>query len=381
MLKIKIASSEEINNSKKRWNDLVKSMKFPTVFLTWEWITTWLKHFGKDYESFILFIYEGTNIVAIVPLAQRTMKLKNGFLKVKILSFCGSMELYPNYIDIICKDEKVDVYIEKIFEFFTHDYTAWDVLNLAFLTKEGHLSSWIQSSYKKHKIRLLGKTVAPFISISNNDLNTFLKGFNRKKRHELNREKRILFDSKNVTFHRIKTKDEQEQGLETLFQLHKARSKEKRITSTFAGSSILNFHRAIARIFLELGWLHLYVLKNGDKVISAAYCFEFGKRFYYYQSGLDPQWQQYSPGKILILKMLEVVFNNDILEFDFLGGEEGYKFFWTKDIRFMMAFNIYNDNMAGIIEYWSSNLIYVLKFLLKKIHFFDVLKQRLKTER
>lgn len=379
-LRIKIASSDEIKKSREEWNKLVKSMKFPTVFLTWEWITTWLEHFGKNYKPLILFIQDENDIASIIPLAQRTMKLENGFLKVRAISFCGSMELCPDHLDIICADEKANIYIEKTLEFLTNNYTAWDVLHFASLAGEGHLSYWLQSAYKKYGMRLLGKTAAPFITIENG-LNTFLNGFNRKKRYNLNRERKILFENKSATVKRIETQIELEKGIGDLFQLHKARANVKRIKSTFAEEAIINFHRALARIFLELGWLRLYLLRSNTKVISAAYGFVFEKRFYYYQTGLDPEWQQFSAGKILIFKILEEIFSDDIAEFDFLNGSEDYKTFWTKDRRLMMTINIYNKNMTGIIENWAYGSRHMLKSVLKKTPIFDALKQWLKMER
>lgn len=342
-MEIRIAEKEEIMSSRNKWNSIVKSMQSPTIFLTWEWIITWLNHFGKYYEPIILFIYDEAELAAIFPLARRSIRLPGGFLKLKTISICGSMELYPNHLDIICKEGKAVLYIRKAFEFLASEYTDWDVLHLAFLSEKGYLSSYLRSpcNNEEHKIQLVCTTVSPYIS-TKGDLKTYLNNFSGKKRYNLNREKKNLFQAHNVTFQCVETIEDLNQGLNDLFRLHKKRAEDKRIKSTFDGVEILDFHREIARIFFNMGWLRLYVLKKDNNIISSAYGFLFENKFNFYQTGLEPEWKQFSAGKILIYKIIENLFIEDASEFDFLGGDEDYKTFWIREFRSNFTYNVFN---------------------------------------
>ncbi len=379
MLKIKIANNDEIKESREVWSNLVKSMKEPSVFLTWEWITTWLDHYGKHYKPLVLFIQDESRIVSIIPLAQRYTRLKNGFLKARVISFCGSMEIYPDQLDIICENDKADIYIKMVLDYFTNNYTSWDIIHLALLSGEGNLSKWLQSNYKRSDLHLLNKSRAPFIKLENS-IDIILNGFNSKKKYNLKREMKILCEKKGATFKAIKTQSEMERGIEDLFRLHTERTKEKRIRSTFDEESILNFHRDIAKIFLDLGWLSLYLLICNNNVISASYGFIFEKKYYYYQTGLSPEWQQFSPGKMLIFKILENIHDENINEFDFLSGDEVYKTYWTKYSRLLLTLNLYNNNITGIVEKWANRSMHVIKSLVKKTPVFEILKRSLQKK-
>ena len=242
-------------------------------------------------------------------MAQRIFRAKNGFLNARVVCFCGSMELYPDHLEIICSSENsknANVYINKMIEFFKNDYTQWDILHLRFLAGDGHLSSWLISAPEKQKTKLLHRSIAPYISLKGNiNINDFLQRYHHQKRYNLKKGTRILFKTKNIVMKRIETIDELKNGLEDLFSLHTARAHEKGIISTFKGEVIIEFHRVLSKKFLEKGWLRLYFLMNGAKAISAVYGFIFGKKFYYYKTGLDPEWQKYGAGKILILKIIE----------------------------------------------------------------------------
>ena len=378
VLELRIASMEEINNSRDRWNHLVKSMKFPTVFLTWEWITAWINHFGKDYRLIILFIYDRDELVAILPLAEKTMRLEDGFLKVKTITICGSIELSPDHLDIICeKANNVDGYIKEIMNFLRSNYSTWDILYLAFLAEQGELASWFKIANTEYRVRS-NTILAPYIT-NESSFNTFFQKLKSKKRYNINREKNILFEKK-VHLKTIMTQGDLEKALENLFRLHQVRAHQKGIDSTFRGNKIINFHRQISRTFLENGWLRFYLLRSDDNVTAAGYGFVFDRRFSFYQTGMDPDWKKFSPGKILILEILKDIFKDGIVEFDFLGGNDSYKTFWTKNTRSILTLRIYNRNITSSIEYWANTLRHSCKAILKRTPYFEGLKRLIRRK-
>lgn len=68
-MKIVVADINHVYNVKDEWNNiLVHSMEMPNIFLTWEWVTTWIEHFGNAYDTLILMGYEDKQLVSILPL-------------------------------------------------------------------------------------------------------------------------------------------------------------------------------------------------------------------------------------------------------------------------------------------------------------------------
>jgi CelD/BcsL family acetyltransferase involved in cellulose biosynthesis len=48
----------------------------------------------------------------------------------------------------------------------------------------------------------------------------------------------------------------------------------------------------------------------------------------FYLSGFDPQWAAFSPGVLLIAHAIEEAIREGQQEFDFLRGNEPYKYLW-----------------------------------------------------
>ena len=363
MYKIKLATLKEIYSARDRWNELVFSMEFPNIFLTWEWITTWLEHFGDAYRLLIFFFYKGEDLQAILPLAQTKVKLNGAFCELETITICGGIELYPDHLDIIHgRDVDVESILDSFFEFLSRNINQWDLLYFPFLAKHGALSSYLLSRDLNLNFTLI-KTNAPFIK-NEEGFEILLQNFKGKKRYNLNREKKRLFKIHDVKLNKVDSIKELDSALENLFHLHNNRTKNKGIVSTFSSPKIYSFHRDLMFKIYDKGWLSIYFLCSDNNPIAAAYGFVFGKRYSYYQSGMDMKWEKFSPGKILIFEIIREEFQkNGVLEFDFLAGDENYKKFWTNHTRELFTITIYNKNISAFFEYFFVNC----KFFIKRV--------------
>ncbi|HFD33166.1 MAG TPA: GNAT family N-acetyltransferase [Gammaproteobacteria bacterium] len=368
MLAIKIASVQEIADSRDQWNSLVLSMELPSVFLTWDWITTWMTYFGKKYKVFILFIHDGEELVGILPLAQRIMRFDNSFFSLNVITICGGLELYPDHLDIIhSKSSDVKLIVEQILKFLVQKLTVWDLIYFPYLAEEGALCSYLQSHDSEGFRISSARIMAPFI-VNEDGFNYFFKKFKRKKRYNLKRERKKLFLMPNV---RMKTIDDNsdevdlDKALDELFRLHELRTQKKGILSTFAGRKIRAFHRDIIHRFYENGWLRLHFIEENHHPFAVAYGFVFAGRYSYYQSGMNPEWERLSPGKVLISEIIKNEFDKEISEFDFLGGENRYKTFWTSQTRQLVSFKLYRKNFGGTAGYIYRRFRDLIKKLLK----------------
>jgi hypothetical protein len=356
-------------------------MELPNIFLTWEWVTTWIEHFGDSYETFILMGYENDELVSILPFARKRMRLEDGFLKLQVITFCGALELYPDHLDIICNKntpyKTINTYITEFVEFIYRNHYKFGFFYLPYLAEDGFLSRWIQEHIKEQRILEGNDIRSPYISIEG-DINTYFQSFGKKKRYNLKREAKILFEQKKVSLTCLVNEDEVTVGLQDLHRLHSARSYAKGIESTFSNDKIMKYHSGFAKKAVPLNWIRIFQLKENSTVIASAYGFLFQQRFNYYQTGFDPEWSTYSPGNILIYSMLETLSSNGISEFDFLGGNDAYKLFWTKKNRLMKTYMIFNRGLGPRLEYFLLKKREQVKGIMKKsVMVKDLLKDRI----
>src|SRR6185369_16878767 len=82
------------------------------------------------------------------------------------------------------------------------------------------------------------------------------------------------------------------------------------------------FHRDAASALLSHDALRLYGLRLDARIIASLYAFHHGRCTYYYLSGFDPEFRQYSPGTILVAHAIHEAIGEGDVAFDFLRGRE-----------------------------------------------------------
>jgi CelD/BcsL family acetyltransferase involved in cellulose biosynthesis len=351
MYKVRVATLDEFKDCQSAWNRLVLQMAAPTVFCTWEWIYSWWEHFGANARRklFILLIFKEDELVGILPLFRYRAVLKNKWMSGRILSYCGANDLYVDQLDIICAPEHGQISMASVCEYLRTEYRDWDLLELPLITAESTLARSITKSpfdLCNCGAELSPASVAPFITLSGRTFEEYFLGqFNRKRRHNLRNNWRRLEDIS--VKYELPERHAEFERLNRLFSLHKLRKKKMRMSSTFGGQRIEEFHKALLPRIRDQGWLWLRFLQIDTDIIAGAYGFTIAGRVLFYQSGLDPAWDKLGPGTMLIYRSLQEAFMNGNSEYNFLRGNESYKYFWTDTERALYSGFLNNDTMVG----------------------------------
>jgi CelD/BcsL family acetyltransferase involved in cellulose biosynthesis len=103
-----------------------------------------------------------------------------------------------------------------------------------------------------------------------------------------------------------------------------------------------SFLEGLLRDLLPTGMLHFSVLYCGVTPIHWHLGFVFRDRLYFYKLAGDRQWSNYSPGKVHTAFLIEHCINSGIRYFDFLYGDEAYKFNWTSTVYTLYRRNWWN---------------------------------------
>ena len=114
-------------------------------------------------------------------------------------------------------------------------------------------------------------------------------------------------------------------------------------------------------------WLRLCFLKIKGYYIASLYIFKYGGKYYYYQSGFDPDWEKLSPGFLLFSYCIENAISEGIKEFDFLQGEEEYKYLWTNKTRTNLNVKVYRKFFRNAIRYMVEKNKPIVKSKIKTL--------------
>lgn len=175
-------------------------------------------------------------------------------------------------------------------------------------------------------------TPLPYLDISGRSWDEYLASRSRNFRSQLGRRRRALERDFDVRFTRVEDRGEVEERAKLLFTLHERRWRE-RGTSSLASERRRRFLTEFARLALAAGWLRLWFLELDGTPAGGWLGWSVGGRYAYYQAGLDPAYESYSAGFVLLAHTIEEAFAEQSLEYDFLRGDEEYKRRFTDTSR------------------------------------------------
>jgi CelD/BcsL family acetyltransferase involved in cellulose biosynthesis len=124
------------------------------------------------------------------------------------------------------------------------------------------------------------------------------------------------------------TVDTARELLEHLIGLHTARWSERGEDGVLADPAVVVFHRAAVLTLARAGLLRMYALMVAGRIAAVYYGLGDGRRAYGYLIGFAPELSFLSPGALVIAHAIEEAVREGATEFDFLRGQEPYKYKW-----------------------------------------------------
>jgi CelD/BcsL family acetyltransferase involved in cellulose biosynthesis len=330
-LKFELQTDSKIFHSiKPEWNNLLENSKSNNVFLTWEWIKTWWDIYGKNYKLFLITVRDAKGrLLAIAPFKSANRKMIFG--KVSILEFIGCGEkITPEYLDIIIHSDYEDYIIPKLFKFLDDfDFDAFE-----FSTLPAHSKTFFFiTKYSKDNILypvIKNISTCPIAELPDSWLK-FISHKSQNFRKKMGEIHRRLEKEFNIKFCKCDSSDDLDFYFDGFIGLHGKRWDG--ISNAFDDEQYILFHKRLSELFLLNGWLRLFLLQNSKGPMAGIYCYYYDKNYYYYQSGRDPVYSKYSIGLAMMNITIEEAIKEGTVCFDFLTGDENYKFRWANSIR------------------------------------------------
>jgi len=211
----------------------------------------------------------------------------------------------------------------------------YDILMLSNLAKGSHLIEGLCSgaATESDAPKVTPLFWCPYLPLPSS-FDAYVSSLSKNMRYNLRRRTRQVLNLQGVIeIVCVESAAELPKAMDDLFRLHTLRRAVRGGETRFTIKARQKFHRTLADIFLRQGRLRLLLLKADSQAIAAIYCFKYGSKTFYFQSGFDPQWSKYSVGMVLMGQCIEMAIRDGCKEFDFLRGDEDYKFQWTAEVR------------------------------------------------
>jgi CelD/BcsL family acetyltransferase involved in cellulose biosynthesis len=344
---------------KEEWTEILNRCDH-SVFSTWEWLSTWWKHFGKAKRLLVLLVEEDNKIIGIAPLMYSVHKMLG--LRQGKIEFMGTPD--SDYNDFILTKKSEECL--KLFIDYLHGLSEnWKCVDLTDIPEKSksllflnRISKSLKPSYQ-----------CPYTSLPKS-YDIFLKSLSQNLRYDLHRSlRRLEKDGYKANFADYSDSQSFDEGMRMFFELHQKRWTSRGFSGVFAEEKYRNFHLDIAESFCQKGWLSLYSLELSGKSVSALYGFKYHSKYFSYLSGLDPAFYRYSVGNLLIAHAMSQFILLGLDEFDFMRGAEEYKDRWNTVTRWNSQAILTRKGFLANVEhrlyneYWHQGNR--LKYLLK----------------
>ena len=303
------------------WDDLLKESVTDTPFMRHEYQRAWWGQRGggewQNAQLVLVSARENDTLIGIAPLfvveydGQRALMLN------------GSIEI-SDYLDLIVRPADHTRFIAGLLDFLTSQLTdAWRGLDwynlpdssptLAALQSESARRGWVhhQEVYRP----------TPHISL-HGDFDEYLSRLEKKQRHEIRRKLRRAEESGRGVRWFISDLHDLEAEIEAFVKL----MEHDQNKSEFLSEAMRAQMRAIMHAAHAGGWLWLAFLEVDGRRVAAALNFDYNNKLWGYNAGVDRAYMDLSPGWVLLAYVIRWCCENGRAEFDFMRGDEEYKY-------------------------------------------------------
>lgn len=326
------------------WQSLAERAPQATLFQTWEWQSSWWQHCGVG-RLWILTAREGGALVGLAPLYRAPYY----GLPLRRVAFLGTGA--SDYLDFLALPGQADACRDAFLAHLAAHRGRWDLVDLQQLPPGAPLAQ--AGSPKGLRARLLVQEVCPYVPLPGG-AEAFAASLGKKLRSNIGYYRRLLAREFKVSWETVGN-GELHEAMEELFSLHQRRWRGRGLPGAFARSRVRRFHQAAARACLERGWLRLHRLRLDGRTRAALYCFQYHNRGYYYLGGFEPSFSRYSLGTVLTAHAIEDAIAGGAREFDFLRGDEPYKYAWKPMERRNFRLLLWKPSFPSCLTPWLNH--------------------------
>lgn len=302
------------------WLRLLGEMSFQSVFFTPQWQETWWRHFGAGRRLSILTVRsDDGRLQGLAPL----MRSSDGTDTTR-LEFIGDLELC-DYFDLLIAPCRQDEVVQAIAAYLATQANEDVEICLNNLSASSPTAALLQDSLTGQGLRVETETIetCPTIALPA-DWNAYLATLRGKDRHELRRKIRRAENAAELAYTVSDTPEQLDEDVDTFIALHRMSQQDDK--QGFMTPPKVAFFRDMAYQLWRQGWLELAFLHADDRPIAALCCMTYGTTYAAYNSGYHPDYGTLSAGIVLFANRIRSAVDRGFVAFDFLRGNEAYKY-------------------------------------------------------
>ena len=319
------------------WNALLAESITNVPFLRYEYLASWWQTLGggewKDAALSVVTAHESDRLIGIAPLFQTINR--DGLPALMLL---GSIEI-SDYLDLIVRPVDLSRFLGGVMdELASQPPEAWSVLDWYNLPDTSPTLAALREESTKRGWTYAEEIYKPTPSIPlPGDWETYLLGIDKKQRHEIRRKMRRAEESdQKVRWYIVEDEQQLDSEIDAFLALM-ANDPEK---AAFLTEPMRAQMRATAQTAFREGYLQLAFMEVFSQKAAGYFNMDYGNKIWVYNSGLDRKFMELSPGWVLLGYLLQWANEHKRAEFDFMRGDEDYKYKFGGQNRHVMRVKV-----------------------------------------
>lgn len=313
------------------WNTLVEQSIADTPFSRYEYLSEWWKTRGggewKNPCLALLSAWENDQLLGIAPLFIHEYEGQQTLLLI------GSIEI-SDYLDLIVREADLPRFLPALLDFLASSLPeAWSALDWYNLPDASPTLPALRAEVERRGWHYHEEIYRPTPRIPLNcSFEEYLTRIDKKQRHEIRRKMRRAAESGRVRFYVVDKNADIGPELEAFFHLMVQEPNK----ALFLRDVMRDQMSRSIRAAHEYGYLWLGFLEVDGVKAAASLNFDYKNKLWGYNSGLSRDFMELSPGWVLLAHTIEWCCENGRYEFDFMRGDEEYKYRFGGVNRYVM---------------------------------------------
>lgn len=316
----------------QEWNALLKDSISDTPFLRHEYQRLWWEHRGggewKNAQLILVTAREGDQLIGVAPLFIAEYENQPALL------LNGSIEI-SDYLDLVVRKDDHARFVTGLLDFLASNLAGnWSKLDWYNLPDDSPTLAALKAESESRGWTHLEEVYRPTPRIPlNGNFEDYLANIEKKQRHEIRRKMRRAAESDlNVRFVIVDQTADIEPELNAFFDLM-VQDPNK---ASFLHPAMREQMTAFLRVAHDNGYLWLGFLEIDGVKTAASLNFDYNGKLWGYNSGVSRSHMELSPGWVLLANVIQWCCENGRYEFDFMRGDEDYKYRLGGVNRFVM---------------------------------------------
>ncbi|MBI4636987.1 MAG: GNAT family N-acetyltransferase [Candidatus Rokubacteria bacterium] len=295
------------------WGELLASARRPSPFLGWAWHVEWVRAFAGGHRLEVRSVEDGAGrLVAVLPLYEA---------EPGRLMLIGGVDV-SDYLDLIAAVDREEEAWMALLQSRAAVDAVWDLQSVP-ATSPTVTALPALAAACGLRATVTVEERCPVLTLPAS-WDAYLAGLPGKQRHELGRKlRRLEREAPEARVASLGGCEEVERRLDDFLRLHRRSRAGK---ARFMDSRMEEFFRRVIGALAAGGTARLWFLDTVSGPAASFVAIEWDGTVGLYNSGFDPDRARLAPGVVLLVHLIRDAIARGMRRFDFLRGEERYKY-------------------------------------------------------